>query len=139
MRVSGEGATFANNVILIGNLDPGGFFTLDATVFPEVPGPLELLVTVDYTDDFNQQRTITDTVTVEVIEAPPIDPGVDGGVDGGPIEPPPVEEGWWQRLVRFIRALLGLDTGDSAPGGGPDGVPTEDAIPIDGGAVGPKG
>jgi len=115
MRVTAEGgATFANNIILIGNLDPGGFFTLDATVIPETAGTLELLITVDYTDDFNQHRTITDTVTVEVIESVPVDPG-DGG---GPIEPPPPEpETFWQKVLRFIRGLFGLDSGEPTDGG----------------------
>jgi hypothetical protein len=133
MRVAGEGAEFANNVILVGNLDPGGFFTLDATVIPQQPGPLELLVTVDYTDDFNQQRTITDTVTVEVIEAPVIEPG-DGG---GPIEPPPPEpETLWQKILRFVRGLLGLDSSPPGNGGGEfppveqEVVPGEDGVPV---------
>ncbi len=117
MRVSAEGVQLSNNVILIGNLDPGGFFTLDATVIPEFAGPLELVVTVDYNDDFNQPRTITQVITVEVIEIPPFEPG-DG--NGGPIEPPPPEpETLWQKIIRFIRGLLGLDTGEST--GGDDG------------------
>lgn len=135
MRVtaSSGGVTFANNIILVGNLDPGGFFTLDATVIPELPGPLELQITVDYTDDFNQQRTITDTVTVEVIESIPVDPG-DGGGEG-PIEPPPPEpETFWDKVLRFIRGLFGLDSGEvTDPGDG--GVFPDDGglIPDDGG------
>jgi hypothetical protein len=141
MRVSAEAAELSNNVILVGNLDPGGFFTLDATVIPEQPGPLDLLVTVDYTDDFNQQRTITDTVTVEVIEQPPIDPGVD---PGGPIEPPPPEpETLWQRIVRFVRGLFGLDSSPPGNDGLDPGFPPEEDPgfpPVeDGGPVRPLG
>jgi hypothetical protein len=134
MRVTAESAQLINNVILVGSLDPGGFFTLDATVVTEFPGPLELLVTVDYNDDFNQPRTITQTITVEVIEMPPFEPG-DG--NGGPIEPPPPQtETVWQKILRFIRALLGLDTGSSGGNGGDGG----DGIPIDpGGGIPPKG
>jgi hypothetical protein len=114
MRVSAEGVQLSNNVILIGNLDPGGFFTLDATVIPEVAGPLDLTVTVDYNDDFNQPRTITETITVEVIEVPPFEPG--GEDPGIPVEPQPTEpESFWDRVIRFIRGLLGLDTGEEAP------------------------
>jgi hypothetical protein len=128
MRVTGENAEFVNNVILVGALDPGGFFSLDAQVTPFLPGPLELIVTVDYTDDFNQPQVITRTLTVEVIDAPIIDPGEE---PGGPIEPPPpVEtETLWQRFVRFVRGLLGLGSEPPVtdpgvfPGEGGEGLP----------------
>jgi hypothetical protein len=147
MKVAGNNAEFANNVILVGALDPGGFFTLDAMVTPFQPGPLDLLVTVDYTDDFNQAQRITQTVTVEVMDMPVIDPGVDPGSEG-PIEPPPsAPESLWQRVVRFVRGLFGLDSGvpPTDPGVFPgEGIP----LPDDGGgrpldeplpADGPKG
>ncbi|MCC7359903.1 MAG: hypothetical protein IT317_10520 [Anaerolineales bacterium] len=137
MRVSAAsaGVTLANNIILVGALDPGGFFTLDASVIPDTPGPLELYITVDYTDDFNQQRTITDTVTVEVIENVPIDP--DNGGDGGGEPPPPVvePETFWDKVVRFLKGLFGLDSGIAPDGGGvfPDGG----GVAPDGGGIAP--
>ena len=152
MRVTAqsEGVTFSNNIILVGALDPGGFFTLDANVMPDTPGPLELLITVDYTDDFNQQRTITDTVTVDVIENVPIDPG-DGGEGGGGEVPPPVvePETFWDKVVRFLKGLFGLDSGVPVDDGGV-GIPTDGGVFPDGGGggggievtavpVGPKG
>ena len=143
MRVTAEGAQLSNNVILVGALDPGGFFTLDASIVAEQPGPLDLLVTVDYTDDFNQSQRITQTLTVEVIEAPPIDPGFPGE---GPIEPPPPpEESAWQRFVRFVRGLLGLDSGPTDPGIIDPGIdpgfeePGIEEPPIDGPIVVPRG
>jgi hypothetical protein len=135
MRVTGENAQFANNVILVGALDPGGFFTLDATYIPEQPGQQELLVTVDYTDDFNEQRRITQTITVEVLDMPSWEPP-DGG-NGGPFEPVPQPElTLWQRFVRFLRAMFGLDTGQPA---GPGMGPGQEGPPIDGPIDGPIG
>ncbi len=42
MRVTAEGAELSNNTILVGALDIGGYYTLDTTVIPDQPGPLEL-------------------------------------------------------------------------------------------------
>ncbi|MGQ0603372.1 MAG: IPT/TIG domain-containing protein, partial [Anaerolineales bacterium] len=95
MRVTGSNGQFANNVLLIGPLDPGGTFPLDATVIPDVAGPLDLTVTVDYTDDFNQPQKITATLTVNVEESfvPP-----EGEGNGGEVPPPqPVEESLWDQ------------------------------------------
>ncbi|MGH2523462.1 MAG: COG1361 S-layer family protein, partial [Anaerolineales bacterium] len=129
MRVTApqSGAQFSNNTVLIGNLDIGFPFTLDAIVTPDQPGPLDLLVTVDYTDDFNQQQQITQTLTVEVLEGGPVvGPGEEPGGPGGegPVEPPPAPETFWQRVLRFLRGLFGLDSGQPEPVvPGPDGIP----------------
>jgi hypothetical protein len=105
-------------------------FTMDALVIPDQPGPLELLVAVDYTDDFNQLQTLTQTVTVEVIEGGSVEPPIDGGIDGDGTEPPPpvVPESFWDKVVRFLKGLLGLDSGVPTPGGpsGPIEVPPID-------------
>jgi hypothetical protein len=100
------GAMFSNNVILVGNLDIGMYFTLDATLIPAAPGPLELSLSVDYTDDFNRLQVITRTLTVEVQEMIQPEPGMDGGGESGiPIEQP---ETFWQKVLRFIKGLFGL-------------------------------
>ena len=126
MKVTGENAELVNNAILVGALDPGGFFTLDATFTPFQPGPAELLIRVDYTDDFNQPQSITRTLTVEVLDVPIIDPGTDPGGET-PIEPPVQSETLWQKVMRFVRGLLGLDSG--MPSTDPGVFP----IPEDGG------
>ncbi len=120
MKISAAaGGQFSNNVLLIGALDAGGTFPLDATVIPDQPGPLELLVTLDYNDDFNQPQKITASLTVDVLEGAIIDPGTDGGglpPDGGfpePVQP----ESFWDMVVRFLRGLFGLGSGQSQPGG----------------------
>jgi hypothetical protein len=97
-------------------------------IVPFEAGPLELELSVTYTDDFNQPAVITDTVTIEVMEAEvmePIEPGVtpEEGMPGGEA---PVESGGQetlaQRVWRFILGLLGLG---SAP---PSSQPVEPGI-----------
>ena len=114
MRVSAQGAQFSNNTVLVGALDLGGYYTLDSTVTPDQPGPLDLLVTIDYTDDFNQPQVISRTLTVLVEENLIPEPGLDGGFPGEvPIQA--VEETFWQKVMRFFKGLLGLDSGVPTP------------------------
>jgi len=123
MQVSAQNAQLENNSIFIGTLDPGGYFPLDAMLIPNLPGSLELLVTVAYTDDFNQPQIISQVVSVEVMDAPPIDPGFEPGM--GPGENPggyPPEVGpetLWQKVLRFLAGLVGLDS--ARPTAMPDG------------------
>jgi hypothetical protein len=113
-----EGNDIQNNTVLVGALEPGGYFPLDAMLIPGTPGPLELTVTVNYTDDFNQLRSITQTLTVNVEEAPIIEPPMDGiPGEGMPIEPmPPVDETFWQKVGRLLKGLVGLDSAQPQPG-----------------------
>lgn len=107
MKVTGEGAEFSNNLILVGTLDVGMYFTLDAYVIPSAPGPLDLIITIDYTDDFNQSQVITRTLTVEVQETILPEAGI-GGINGPGSAPEPAPESFWQKIWRFIKGLLGL-------------------------------
>jgi uncharacterized repeat protein (TIGR01451 family) len=128
-----EGADMSNNTIFVGALEPGGFFPLDALITAYEPGLLDVSLSLNYVDDFNQPAVITDTVQVEVLEAipmEPVDPGLEGGggegIDG---ETPPdetgagSEESLGQRIWRFILGLLGLS---SAP---PGDQPAEEMPP----------
>src|SRR4030065_1429047 len=83
MRVNANIGQFSNNSILVGTLEPVGYFTLDASYIPDQPGPVDLIVTIDYTNDFNQSQVITKTLTIDVMEQPIIDPPVDDGQSGG--------------------------------------------------------
>lgn len=112
MRVTSPNADITNNVTLVGSLEPGGYFTLDANLMPFQPGPLEIEININYTDDFNQPRTITQTLTVEVMEMP----APEFPTDGFPVEPPPpAEETFWQKVLRFLRGLIGLDSAEPTP------------------------
>jgi hypothetical protein len=116
IKVTAQNADVTNNVSLVGALEPGGYFTLDANVMPFQAGPLDLEITVNYTDDFNQQRVITQNMPIEVIEMPapepmPTDPnGIpqDGSNGSG-------NETFWQKIVRFFKGLFGLDSSPSTP------------------------
>jgi hypothetical protein len=120
MRVGAENADLFNNTLLIGALDPGGYYTLDTSLIPYSEGTLELKVSITYTDDFNQLRSIEQVIPIEVqpeiIFTP--DPGLDGeggipgeGFPGG--EPAP--ETFWTKVLRFFKGLIGLDSGVKQP------------------------
>ena len=111
MRVSGLSGQFSNNSIFVGTLDPGGYFTLDASFIPDIPGPTDLEITIDYTNDFNQSQVITKTLQVDVMEQPIIEPPVDGGPNGGIDVNPLAPETFLQKVWRFILGLIGLDSG----------------------------
>ncbi len=111
LRIEAQEAMIENNQVLVGVLEPGYPFTFDPTIIPNQAGKLTLALTLDYTDDFNQPRSITQTLEVEVtemMEEPPPDmsgemPPIEGEIDSGP-------ESFWQKTWRFILGLLGLDS-----------------------------
>ncbi len=114
MKVTAENADVYNNVLLVGALDPGGYYTLDANLMPYQEGPLEVKITINYSDDFNQPRIIEQVIPLEIqpaMEIPPDMGGVDGGGTdgGGVIEPQP--ETFWQKVARFFKGLFGLGSG----------------------------
>jgi hypothetical protein len=128
IKIETTGGTLENATGLVGALDVGGFFTLDTTLYPDAAGPLDLLITINYTDDFNQPRTITKTIQLEVQEAledMPLDPAQPGEFSPEEI-PAPVAETFWQKVWRFILGLFGLDSSTPAPGGGVPDFPGEE-------------
>lgn len=120
MQVSYAGAALQNGDAMVGYLDPGGYFTLDPMFFPDSSGPLPVLVSIGYVDDFNQMQTLQQELLVNV-EAmmedgegfPPPDQG--GPIDGGPVVAEP--GGFWQTVWRGILGLIGLDSGPRADSG----------------------
>jgi hypothetical protein len=119
-KVSGEDAQFMNNNIFVGSLEAGGYFPLDAMVIPAAPGNLALILSVEFTDDFNQPQVISRSLTLEVMEGfvpEPFEP------EPGYYEPPPAgNETALQKLWRFILGMIGLSSGlvqqsyDDGPG-----------------------
>lgn len=137
--VTADGAFLENNSIFVGALEPGGVFPLDALVYPDLPGPLTLLLSVNYTDDFNQPQVVTQTVTLEVMEAFIEEPLPDDGTGGEPVLPTePEPEGWQDKVWRFLLGLLGLSSGRPEPAATDSFAPVsgeEEGVPIDSGPV----
>jgi hypothetical protein len=129
MKVTAENAELYNNTLLIGSLEPGGYYTLDASIIPAQEGPLDLLVTINYTDDFNQARVYEQVIPIEILpmDTQPIDMG-----NGEATPPPdtgiPVTETFWQKLGRFFRGLFGLDSGIDQP---TDVIPQDEYSPLE--------
>jgi hypothetical protein len=136
MTVSVVGMDVTNNTALVGALDPGGYFTLDSEIMPPAEGPIEVKVTINYTDDFNQPREITQTLNLEAMPAPVMTPDPSMGPDGMPVDQPVVET-FWSKVGRFFKGLFGLDSGVKQPAnsGSSTEVPTDSGIIISG----PKG
>jgi len=133
IKITSANGTIENGTSLVGSLDAGGYFTLDAMVTPEQSGKMNLDITIDYTDDFNQARTVTRTLEIEVMEGmlePTPDPSLGGG-GGGEGVPAPAQESTLQKVWRFVLGLFGLDSAppsDSNPGITP-GI-EEPSVPI---------
>ncbi|HWQ84486.1 MAG TPA: hypothetical protein VN363_07975, partial [Anaerolineales bacterium] len=100
-EVTADQVEIENGSAFIGSLDGGTSAFLDAVGIPQTSGDLELRLTVNYLDDFNQPHVITETLTLSV-EAPPELPSGANGM------PPEQEGGFAQGLLYFIRGLFGL-------------------------------
>jgi len=133
MRVSAKGAELTNNSSLVGVLDTGGYYTFDVSIVPQKAGTLPLQVSINYTDDFNKVRTITQELEVEVMDAPPADMLGPLGPDGMPLGEMPMQapETFWQKLLRFIKGLIGLDSAAPEPAM-PEMPPVEERMPVKG-------
>lgn len=129
MEVTARGAELSNNSVLIGYLDPGGYFTLDPMMTPLTPGPLEVVVTIHYLDDFNQPKTLEHVLKVEVLESPQPPEGEEDLPSGG--EQPAAPETFWQKLWRAVLGFLGLDSA------APPSSPQDFAPPFEEGPVPP--
>ncbi len=138
MTIETKGGTIDPDSTLVGSLDPGGYFTFDSTLTPDVAGEMELNVTIEYTDDFNQPRTVTSILNVSVEESF-IEPTPDPTMEGAVIITA-TNESFAHKVWRFALGLFGLDSAppsDEVPTGEP--MPGEQMIPIPAGGGGGKG
>ncbi|MFZ5881611.1 MAG: COG1361 S-layer family protein [Chloroflexota bacterium] len=139
MTLATNNGTLETETTLVGSLDPGGYFTFDGFITPDTAGPLQLTLTIEYTDDFNQPRTISKTLDLTVEEGF-IDPSMEPGLEGGDGElPAPSEETFLQKIWRFILGLFGLDSAAPSDNVPLEGAPTEFPVPIMPGGGGGKG
>jgi hypothetical protein len=117
LKVTSKDGIVDSGETLVGALDAGGYFTLDAMFTPDVTGEVELDVLIEYTDDFNQARTIERTMKITVEEGfiePTPDPSMPGeGMDGG--FPIASDETFLQKTWRFVLGLFGLDSAPPPP------------------------
>jgi hypothetical protein len=101
LEVSSRQLEIQDGSLYLGPLDGGTSGSLEASAVAQEGGMAEILVTVHYLDDFNQPQMVTRTLTVEVEEPVPVDPEVE-------LSPQEQEEGFWDKVLRFLRGLLGL-------------------------------
>jgi hypothetical protein len=110
MTVTSKNGAIEGGASLIGALEAGGSYTLDATLSPDAIGKTKLNVTIDYIDDFNQSRKIEKIMEVNVVEnfVDQTDPSVLES-DGQQVESASPET-FIDKVGRFLLGLLGLDS-----------------------------
>lgn len=136
LKVSADTGTIDNSTGLVGSIEAGGYFTIDSMFTPEQSGKQKLHITIEYTDDFNQARTLTRELEIEVLEGAPTEPGVGpadagGGGGGGNVLPVDAPEPTMHKIFRFIKGLFGLDSSWpvwQTPSGG--GASPEETVPV---------
>lgn len=124
ITITSPAGTIQNGKSLVGSLDPGGYFTLDAMLDPTAAGEAEIVVTIDYNDDFSQPRVFTKSLKVTVESAPPTpDPASMQGMEDAGMMADAQPETFWQKVVRFFKGLFGL--GSDSPSGPVETAPGE--------------
>ncbi len=140
LTVTSPSGTLSNNTAMIGNLDPGGYYTIDATYIPDLAGNIPLNFSIRYTDDFNQLRTYEGSLDVEVQEGflmpegnlvPMLDEngnpildengnpimvpaGEQSGMNGGNVQPLPEEnQNFFQKIWNAIKSFFGINPSNS--------------------------
>jgi hypothetical protein len=112
LNITCDGAMVLNGSSTIGALESGGYFTIDPTVLFAEAGSHELKLTIDYTDDFNQERIIEQTMTIVVEDQPVMeyDPSMDAptGEDFMAPDAQDLPETFLQKIGRFIKGFFGL-------------------------------
>ena len=133
--VTSDAGEMSNNSVLVGTLDPGGYFTLDPMFMPFQEGPAAINFEIRYTDDFNQLRTYNSQLEVEVMpEMPMPEPYPQLDENGNPVldengnpimidpmnpEPfpnePTQEPGFFAKIWNAIKGFFGFGTSNNNP------------------------
>jgi len=119
MTVTTDSGEIMNGTSLVGNLDPGGYFTLDAMYTPFMEGKAKINITINYTDDFNQLRMYESSIEIDVQPAmvmPEEPTQTNPEMPTEPIEP----TGFFAKIWNAIKGFLGIGTSNEpTPEGGP--------------------
>lgn len=107
LTVTSPEMTLENNSLYIGPLDGGTAGSIDALAFPQRGGTLDVLVTINYLDDFNQPQQLEQTLTVEV-EGPETPAEADSAGAPSPDETGAEEANGAAERPLFLRILMGL-------------------------------
>ena len=136
MTVTTDSGEIMNGTSLVGNLDPGGYYTLDAMYTPFMEGKAKINITINYTDDFNQLRTYESSMEIEVQPAMAIPEEPIPGTPEMPTEPEQ-PTGFFAKIWNAIKGFLGIGTSsESAPEGVPSGG--EETMPPGGEIIVPQ-
>ena len=136
MTVTTDSGEIMNGTSLVGNLDPGGYYTLDAMFTPFMEGKAKINITINYTDDFNQLRTYESSMEIEVQPAMAIPEEPIPGTPEMPTEPEQ-PTGFFAKIWNAIKGFLGIGTSsESAPEGVPSGG--EETMPPGGEIIVPQ-
>jgi hypothetical protein len=101
LEMTSEQLEIQDGSLYLGPLDGGTSGSLEATGVAQEGGTAEVQVAVYYLDDFEQSRVVTKTLTVEV-EEPVVTP------EPGEGENQEEGQGFWDKLLRILRGLVGL-------------------------------
>ena len=119
MTVTTDSGEIMNGTSLVGNLDPGGYFTLDAMYTPFMEGKAKINITINYTDDFNQLRMYESSIEIDVQPAmvmPEEPTQTNPEMPTEPVEP----TGFFAKIWNAIKGFLGIGTSNEpTPEGGP--------------------
>lgn len=110
VEVESERLRLTNNSVYIGPLDAGTSGTLVADAEALQAGTVDVVVNVNYLDDFQQPQVVQQTIQIDVEG---IDMNEEPGANDGSSQTDGAEEedlGFLQRVFRAVRGFLGLGT-----------------------------
>ena len=132
--VTSEAGEMSNNSVLVGTLEPGGYFTIDPMFIPFQEGTTTIKLEIRYTDDFNQLRTYNSQLQVEVMPEMPMpepyplldengnpvldengNPIIIDPMNPQPFPNEPVQDpGFFAKIWNAIKGFFGFGTSDNS-------------------------